>query len=170
MINGVGESLRALTSAVQGDAERGRMQFSAVTEWVNGAHATTAVRHFTIPSDEPSSLGGTDLAPNPVELLLSSLGACLSVGFVFNAALQGIAIRTLTIELEGQIDLASFLGLPGGRPAGYTEIQVRCRIDADASQAELAAFAEQVIATSPVTDTLRRAIPIGLTVNGVPAD
>lgn len=169
MINGIDEAaLQAVASSVQGDPERGRVQFSAITEWRDGAHATTAVRHFTVPSDEPASLVGTDLAPNAVELLLSALGACLSVGFVYNAALQGLEIRKLTIELDGRLDLASFLGLPGGTPAGYTEIRVGCRVESDAPPETIAALAARVIATSPVTDTLRRPVRVGLTVNGAP--
>lgn len=169
MINGIDESaLRAVASSVQGDRERGRVQFSAITEWREGARATTAVRSFTVPSDEPASLVGTDLAPNAVELLLAALGACLSVGFVYNATLQGLAIRRLSIELDGRLDLAGFLGLPGETPAGYSEIRVGCRIDSDAPPAALAALAARVIATSPVTDTLRRAVPVELIVNGAP--
>ncbi len=167
MINGIDESaLRALASSVQGDPERGHVQFSAITEWRDGARATTAVRHFAIRSDEPPSLGGSDLAPNAVELLLSALGACLSVGFIYNAALQGLAIRTLVLEIHGRLDLAGFLGLPGGTPAGYTDIRVDCRIDSDARPEALGALASRVIATSPVTDTLRRPVPVELTVNG----
>jgi uncharacterized OsmC-like protein len=171
MINGIDESaVRNLASSVQADPERGRARFSAITEWLEGAHSITTVRHFTVPSDEPASLGGTDLATNAVELVLSALGACLSVGFVYNAALHGTTIRALAIEVEGQIDLARFLGLPVETPAGYTEIRVTCRIDADARPSELAALASRVIATSPVTDTLRRPIPIEVSVNGEPAD
>lgn len=169
MINGIEESaLKAVASAVRSDPEQGRVQFSATTEWHEGAHATTTVRHFTVPSDEPASLVGTDLAPNAVELLLSALGACLSVGFVYNAALQGIAIQRLAIEIEGRLDLATFLGLPGGTPAGYTEIRVACRVDSDARPGALAALASRVIATSPVTDTLRRPVQVDVTVNGDP--
>jgi hypothetical protein len=75
----------------------------------------------------------------------------------------------LTIEVEGRIDLARFLELPVDKPAGYTEIRVGCRIDADAPPSELAALAARVVATSPVVDTLRRPIPVELTVNGEPA-
>ncbi|MEN6341926.1 MAG: OsmC family protein [Methanospirillum sp.] len=167
MINGIDESeIRGIASSVQGDPERGRVQFSSITEWVEGAHSTTAIRHFTVPSDEPASLGGTDLAPNAVELLLSALGACLTVGFVYNAALQGMAIRKLTIETEGKIDLAAFLGLPSEAPAGYTEIRADIRVDSDARPSTLTALATRVIATSPVTDTLRRPVPVAMTVNG----
>jgi hypothetical protein len=128
MTNGIDESaVRALASSIPGNPERGRVQFSARTEWRDGAHTTTVVRHFTVPSDEPARLGWTDLAPNAVELLLSALGACLSVGFVYTAALQGVAIRMLAIEVVGRIDLASFLGLPVATPAGYSEIRVDCR-------------------------------------------
>jgi uncharacterized OsmC-like protein len=171
MINGIDESaVRALAASVHGEPERGRVRFSAITEWREGAHSTTTVRHFTLPSDEPASLGGTDLAPNAVELVLSALGACLTVGFVYTAALQGIPIRALAIEVEGRIDLARFLGLPVETPAGYTGIRVDCRVEADTRQRDLAALAARVIATSPVTDTLRRPIPIEVSVNGEPAD
>ena len=170
MINGIDESaVRAIVSSTQGDPEQGRVQFSAVTEWHDGAHSTTTVRRFTVPSDEPASLGGTDLAPNAVELVLSALGACLTVGLVYNAALQEIEIRRLSVEVQGRIDLSRFLGLPVTTPAGYTEIRVDCRIDADAPAGAIAALAARVIATSPVTDTLRRPIPVELTVNGDPA-
>lgn len=169
MINGIDESaVRALASSIQSDPEQGRVQFSTTTEWRDGAHTTTAVRRFTVPSDEPASLGGTDLAPNAVELLLSALGACLSVGFVYNAALQGVAIRRMTIDLDGRIDLARFLGLPVETPAGYTEIHAACRIDSDAPPGAIASLAERVFATSPVADTLRRLVPVDLTVNGEP--
>jgi hypothetical protein len=111
---------------------------------------------------------GTDLAPNALELLLPALGACPSAGFINNAALQGIAILMLTIEVEGRIDLARFLELPVDKPAGYTEIRGGCRIDAAATPSALAAVASWVIATSPATDTFRRPIPANLTVNGEP--
>ncbi len=170
MINGIDESaIRALASAVQGDPEHGRVQYSAVTEWRDGAHSTSAVRGFTVPADEPASLGGTDLAPNAVELVLAALGACLTVGITYSAALKGIEIHSLSIETRGKIDLARFLGLPVETPAGYTGIRVEIRIDADAPPDAVAALAAGVIATSPVTDTLRRPIPVELTVNGEPA-
>lgn len=170
MINGIDESaIRALASAIQRDPGRGATRFFAITEWRDGAHSTSSVRHFTVPADEPASLGGTDLAPNAVELLLSALGACLTVGFIYNAAVQGIAVRMLAIEIEGRIDLARFLGLPVETPAGYAEIRVDCRIDADVRPEVLAALVARVVATSPVTDTLRRPVPIAVTVNGEPA-
>ncbi len=97
--------------------------------------------------------------------MLSALVSCLPVGFVYNASLQGIAIRMLAIEVEGRVDLARFLGLPVDTPAGFTEIRVGYRIDADAPPSALEALAARVVATSPVTDTLRRPIPVEPTVN-----
>jgi uncharacterized OsmC-like protein len=52
-------------------------------------------------SDEPTTLGGTGTAPNPVEILLSALGQCLSVGYAAAASVHGVEIKDLKIELEG---------------------------------------------------------------------
>ncbi len=52
---------------------------------------------------------------------------------------MGLAIRRLTIEFDERLDLAGYLRLPGGTPAGYTETRVGRRVDPDAPQAALAA-------------------------------
>lgn len=167
MINGIDESaVRVLASSVQAEPARGQVEFSAVTEWHNCARTATKAHHHVEPSDEPASFAGTDLASNAVELVLAALGACLSVGFVCSAALREIAIQGLSFEVRGRLDPARVLGLAVAMPAGCTRIRVACRIDADAPPEVLAVLAAQVIATSPVTDTLHRPVPVEVTVNG----
>jgi uncharacterized OsmC-like protein len=120
------------------------------------------IRDFDpIPSDEPAGLGGTDTAPNPVEQLLGALGNCLVVGYAANASAAGIEINDLRIELQGDIDLHSFLGLRPGR-AGYRTLKVDVHLDADASEGQLAELHRKVVATSPVGNTLSAAIPVSI--------
>ena len=86
--------------------------WSAQVRWTGAFRSEAAVRGFVpITSDEPSVLGGTDSAPNPVEQLLGALGNCLAVGYAANASVAGITIRDLRIDLDGDIDLHAFLGL-----------------------------------------------------------
>jgi len=128
--------------------------------WKGGFRSEARIRDFApIPSDEPGGLGGTDSGPNPVEQLLASLGNCLAVGYAANATAAGIELNDLTIELEGDLDLHTFLGLSQGN-AGYERISVRVNIDSDASPEEIQAVHEKVVGTSPVGHTLSRAVPV----------
>ena len=66
----------------------------------------------------------------------------------------------MNIELEGDLDLHTFLGLNPEGNAGYENISVKVNIDSDASAEQLAELHEKVVGTSPVGHTLSRAIPV----------
>jgi len=111
-------------------------------------------------SDEPGALGGTDTGPNPVEQVLAALGNCLAVGYAANATAMGIELRDVNIDLEGDLDLHTFLGLAPQGNAGYNSISVKVNIDSDASADDIRTLHEKVVGTSPVGHTLSRAVPV----------
>src|ERR1700683_4192164 len=134
--------------------------WSAEVRWTGAFRSEAAVRSFApIASDEPSALGGSDSAPNPVEQLLGALGNCLAVGYAANASAAGITIRDLRIDLDGDLDLHAFLGLADGH-AGFSAIRVAVHLDTDADEAAVAELHRKVAATSPVGQTLSKAIPV----------
>jgi uncharacterized OsmC-like protein len=96
-----------------------------------------------------------------VEQLLAALGNCLAVGYAANASAAGVEIRDLKIDLSGDLDLRTFLGLAQGN-AGYEAITVGVHLDADATPEQLAAIHEKVVGTSPVGHTLGRAVPVAI--------
>jgi uncharacterized OsmC-like protein len=110
-------------------------------------------------SDEPELLAGGNTAANPVEYLLAALGSCLAVGYAASAAVRGIELRSLEIELTGTIDLRVFLGLADGH-AGYDRIQATARVDSDADDRELQDFHRHVVATSPVGNTIEQPVAL----------
>ncbi len=83
-----------------------------------------------------------------------------------NAAVRGINIDDISIELEGEIDLPGFLGLEPpedlgmNKLPGYKKIKADVKIKADAEPKILAELHEHVLATSPVGITLARSIAI----------
>ena len=107
-------------------------------------------------------LGGTNTAPNPVEQLLGALGSCLAIGYTANASVRGIQIEDLRIELEGHIDLPVFLGLHEGH-AGYSDVTIKVYLKAAAPQESLEELHQQVLKTSPVGQTIEKAIPLHAT-------
>ncbi|HAM51793.1 MAG TPA: hypothetical protein DCP92_14325, partial [Nitrospiraceae bacterium] len=44
---------------------------------VKGLYTETKVREHLVQSDYGEAAGGTNLAPNPIELLLSAIGSCI---------------------------------------------------------------------------------------------
>jgi putative redox protein len=62
--------------------------------------ATIDVRDFTFVADEPVEDGGTNEGPNPPEIMLSSLGACVVMTMQHYAKRKGWEIGKVEIELE----------------------------------------------------------------------
>lgn len=155
-------AVASLTEAIQQESETASTTWHAQVSWKGGFRSEARIREFApTPSDEPIGLGGTDTAPNPVEQLLGALGNCLAVGYAANASAAGIAIADLRIDLSGDLDLHTFLGLREGN-AGYSAIDVRVHLVSDADQTALKELHRKVVSTSPVGHTLTRAVPVDI--------
>lgn len=148
------EAFDATRQAVADDPAAGTGTFTSVTHWEDGARARTSARSFTIETDEPAPLGGTDAAVDPMELLLASLGTCLTIGWVTQAARRGIDYRSLTIEVEGAFDLRGYLALEDGVRPGFDRISYRVDVDSDATTEQLEEIRSAAEATSPMFDNI----------------
>ncbi len=96
-----------------------------------------------------------------MEQILAALGNCLAVGYAANASVAGIELNGLKIDLEGDLDLHTFLGL-ANENAGFESIDVKVSIDSDAPNSELKELHRKVVSTSPVGHTLQRPIPVNI--------
>jgi len=168
MVNGLEvDNLVKVVEAVKQKWEMGKSVWKASTIWRGGFKVETCSRDFTLFADEPEMLCGTNTAANPVEMVLQAYGACLSIGYAMNAAVRGIKIHDLKIDLEGEIDLPGFLGLEApenlkmDKLPGFKTIDVKVKIKADATPEVLRQLHAHVIGTSPVGVTLSRPVTIG---------
>jgi uncharacterized OsmC-like protein len=106
-------------------------------------------RHFTIDADEPFELLGRNTAPNPQELLMTALNACITVGYVAGAAMKGIALEKVEIETSGALDLRGFLGIDATVRPGYEAIRYVVRLKGDGTPEQFQEIHEAVMRTSP---------------------
>ena len=178
LVNGVNvDRLVATVSAIQQNPDLARFQFRAHNEWIDGGHSRTTIqgfygagqedasrsRPFIVEGDEPPVLLGGNAAPNAVEAVLHALASCLAVGFIYNAAAQGINVESLSFDLEGDLDLHAFLGLSDQVRPGYENIRLTYRVKSDAPREKIVELCDYVQRTSPVMDIIRNPVP--LTVN-----
>lgn len=152
----------ALAQAIQEEPDKAATTWKASVTWDGGFRTTTTIRDFEpFATDEPEELGGTDTAPNPVEQLIGSLGACLAIGYAANATVAGIRIDSLRIDVEGELNLEVFLGLKPGH-AGYDSLRATVHIETDADEATVADLHDKVVNSSPVGHSLSSAIALSV--------
>jgi uncharacterized OsmC-like protein len=150
-INGVpAGAVSGLVTKVRENRAKGQTRWKAVTTWRGGFNCESHIRNHSIYMDEAKGLGGTDTAPNMVETVLAAYGSCLTAGYVMNATLRGIEIKDLQVEVEGDLDLAGFLGLAEEVPAGFSEVRALVHLEAEASPQEIQMLHDHVLRTSPV--------------------
>ncbi len=144
----------ATRDAVAADPSIGRGAFTTTTHWEDAARARTTARTFSIKTDEPAPLGGTDRAVDPMELLLASVGTCLTIGWVTQAAKRKVDFRDLAIEVRGEYDLRGYLGLDDNVRPGFSEISYQVRVDSDAPGEVLEEIRLAAERTSPMFDNV----------------
>ena len=171
-VNGLDmDALAEVMREIAADPAKGRVEFRVRSEWKGQTRSRSSVtsytiggqevhRSFTIDADEPFELLGRNTAPNPQELLMSALNACITVGYVAGAAARGITLEKLEIETSGALDLRGFLGLDASVPPGYEAITYVVRIKGNGSPDQFQEIHDTVMKTSPNYFNISRPIRI----------
>ncbi|HEX9822184.1 MAG TPA: OsmC family protein [Methylomirabilota bacterium] len=171
-VNGLDvQALADVMREIERDPAKGQVEFRVRTEWKGQTRSRTAVesytiggqevhRSFTIDADEPFELLGRNTAPNPQELLMSALNACITVGYVAGASVKGIALEKVEVETSGSLDLRGFLGIDPAVKPGYDTIRYVVRIKGDGTPAQFQEIHETVAKTSPNYFNISRPVAI----------
>ena len=178
IINGVDtEAVMSLAGAIQNDAEYGKFQFRASNQWINGVHTRSSVKDCFLggkeytereqalitDNDQTYFLAGSNIAPNPVEHLLSALDACLNVTLVYHASVQGINLESVETHAEGDMDARGFFGISNDVCKGYEKIRVNMKVKSDADEETLT----QLAMYSPVYEMISKAVDVDFSLTKV---
>jgi uncharacterized OsmC-like protein len=124
-----------------------------------GQNIARAGRKFAVAIDEPPELGGTDEAPNPVELVAAGLCGCITAGIATNAALFDTEIEGIEVDVEMDFDIHGVLGLKNDVPNGATELRLTVKLKG-ANAEKLTKAKEAIDRKSPVKNTLEMPLKI----------
>jgi len=86
---------------------------------------------------EPPNLGGTDTGPNPVEFVLAALAACQEITYRAYATALDIPLESVSVKLEGSLDLRGFFAVKDGVRAGFNEVRGIVNLKSSAPAANL---------------------------------
>lgn len=107
--------------------------------------------------DQPKAMGGEGLGPNPLEIFLSSLPACIcAIGRIISNQ-KRLKVRGIEVEVEGDIDKAFLLGETEEGRAGFVEIRAFVKIDADMTAEEKEAYLHEITRRCPIADNIMNA-------------
>jgi uncharacterized OsmC-like protein len=174
-VNGLDlDALKRVVQEIRQDPRCGMVGFRVRSAWRGQTRSRSTVesytiggrevhRHFEVDVDEPYELLGQNTAPNPQEVLMTALNACVMVGYVAGASVKGITLEKVEVETTGELDLRGFLGLdPEVRP-GYEAIRYTVRLKGDGTPEQFREIHDTVMKTSPNYFNLSRPIRIDAT-------
>jgi uncharacterized OsmC-like protein len=136
--------------------DKRKMKVLITGESENPTRINLRAGKFTMIIDEPTSMGGTDAGPSPVQVLLLSLAGCLNMTGHEIARQKGFKLNGMKIRIEGVMNPCTFLGCSFEERAGFQEIDVK--IDADFEGVSPEAQAQWLKETEercPVTDNIK---------------
>jgi len=151
------EELKKMQERLTSDRSVGNKEPRVVAKWIGGGSTEVVM------GDRKMTVGGPGNL-NAVGALLGSLGACDIDVVLMHAALQGLVVEEVRIEVSGAFNTAGFYGA-ADEGSGYEQIESKVFIRAPGATAEQVAYLkEQCEHHSPVGDSLARAVPMKLSI------
>jgi len=144
------------------DPDKAKLVFKTSSNLGGRFRSDVSIRDHSLTIDEPAGIGGSDMGPSPVEVILAALGSCQEITYRAYATAMGIEIDKVSVELEGDIDFRGFFAVDESVRPGYENIRAVVTIESKASAADLAKLREVVNAHCPVLDILKNPVPVTL--------
>ena len=177
--NGVDtEQLYGTLDAIKAQPELAVFQFRAANRWIDGAHNRTTIRafygagqedatregEFVLDGGAPAILLGHDTGPNPVEVLLHALAACLTTSLVYVATERKVRLTHIESKLEGDVNVRGALGIAGEVRNGFASIRIAFTVRGEASEEQLHELVGLARERSPVYGIVTNGVPVTLDV------
>ena len=146
--------------AVADDPANAQAVFAAQGTLVGVTEVDIRTGVHTFKVDEPPALGGANVAANPVQYALASLGSCQAITYRFWAEQLGIAFDSLSVRVEGDLDIRGFFGFDDAVRPGFSAIRVEVTVTGPESPGRYQELAAAVDAHCPVLDLFKNPVPV----------
>mgnify|MGYP001570752509 CR=1 FL=1 len=125
-------------------------QFKATVQLENGK--------MTLEADQPSFLGGGGTQPGPMIYCLYGSASCYVATFATMAAMEGVALKKLSVTAESNLDFSKVFGLSENPIAG--KVKFTLYVESDAPAAKIKELEELSKQRCPAVYCLTNPIPL----------
>ena len=156
------ETISDIQDMYRKDAEKSKLVFKTSSNLGGRFRSDVSIRDHVLTIDEPATIGGSDMGPSPVEVVLAALGSCQEITYRAYATAMGIKLDKVSVEMEGDIDFRGFFAVDDTVRPGYENIRAVVKIASDAPAEQLEHLREVVNAHCPVLDMLKNPVNVSL--------
>ncbi|HHY73751.1 MAG TPA: OsmC family protein [Bacillus bacterium] len=160
-MNGINfEKMKQTITAIQANPEQKIVKWHASASWENGVKNEICIRDFApYYTDEPKVLGGTDVAPNPVEYLIGAAVSCFIITFEVLASQKGIKLQNVRADIEADLNAAVFLGIEEG-DGGILNPVITLNTKTSATKEVIEEIVNEALLKSPVLVSLQATMQV----------
>lgn len=153
------EAISRTAQAFRAHADKAQVTMRSDSRLQAAFHSEADIRHHRLSVDEPRGIGGTDLGPSPVELVLAALGSCQEITYRAFATALKIPLEGVAVSVEGDIDFRGFFAIDEKIRPGFKALRVTVNLRSSASRSELDTLIAAVNRHCPVLDMLSNPVP-----------
>lgn len=117
-----------------------------------------------VTTDMPTSVGGTNTSQSPGWYLRAAEASCVATLVAMRAAQEGVALQELEVTVDSESDDRGILGMSDEVPAGPLRTRIRVRVRGarvdDEDEVVWDTIVHWAVEHCPVTDAVRRAVPL----------
>ncbi len=132
------------------------LEYEISAQVVSGGDAKAEANHSEIQFDATS--GRHDNLPNPAELLLTSLAACMLKNVQRYSEMLNIPYRRAQVTVHGTRN---------DNPPVMSEINYKLEIDTDADERQIATLHKNILKFGTITNTLNKACKLTGTISRI---
>jgi putative redox protein len=114
---------------------------------------------FKFVISEPVHVGGQNVAPTPLEFLLSGVVGCYAAVFAFYAAKLGVSYDSFEATARTTMDVRGHM-MPDAPPSGFQTVTIDINVVSDAPPETLREIERLSLEGCPGINTLRYPVPV----------
>ena len=131
-----------------------------VASMSEGFIVESQIRNHKVIIDQTEQSGGKDAGPTALELMFFSLAGCLMSIARIAANQKRVALRSMEVRIEGEIDTDGLLGKNKDVRVGFPSVKAYIKMDADLTEEQKREFLEEIDLRCPVSDNLHEPTPV----------